>query len=207
MDIKAYFKGKSGKIFWTNIILMGVVIIALPMIAFYALGVFTHHGEQIEVPNVIGKSEYRATEILEEEGLRVIVADSSYSAKVAPGTVLEQTPKGGNLVKSGRIIYLTVNLNGEPMVKFPDIIENSSLREAEAQLRSLGFSLTPCERVPNRPKDFVIGVRQGMKNLYTGMMVSRDRALTILAGAGEEEQEDTIDMEMNDVEGIDELDF
>jgi len=185
MNIKAYFTGKSGVVFWVNIVLMAVVLIGVPMGAFYALDKFTHHGEKIEVPTVTGLSAFAATEALESAGLRVEIADSMYSAKARPGAVIEQTPRGGSQVKSGRIIYLTINQRGEPMVKFPDIVHNSSLREAEAQLKVLGFSLTPCERVEGQPRDFVVGVRQGARDLHAGEMVSRDRALTILAGAGE----------------------
>ena len=134
---------------------------------------------------MVGSSAYNATELLEEAGLRVEIADSMYNTRMAPGAVIEQTPRGGSLVKNGRIIYLTINLKGEPMVKFPDLVHNSSLREAEAQLKVLGFSLTPCERVDGQPRDFVVGVKQGTRYLHTGEMVSRDRALTILAGAGE----------------------
>jgi hypothetical protein len=184
MNIKAYFTGKSGMVFWLNIVLMGVVLVGVPLGAFYALDQFTRHGEKIEVPNVVGSSAFHATEKLEEAGLRVEIADSMYNTRMAPGAVIEQTPRGGSMVKNGRIIYLTINLKGEPMVKFPDIIHNSSLREAEAHLKVLGFSLTPCERVEGQPRDFVVGVRQGTRDLHTGEMVSRDRALTILAGAG-----------------------
>jgi len=185
MNIKAYFTGKSGIVFWVNIVLMGVVLVGVPLGAFYALDQFTLHGEKIEVPQVVGRSAFDATGQLEAAGLRVEIADSMYSAKAKPGAVIEQTPRGGSQVKSGRIIYLTINLKGEPMVKFPDIVRNSSLREAEAQLKVLGFSLTPPERVEGQPRDFVVGVRQGARDLYAGQMVSRDRALTILAGAGE----------------------
>ena len=187
MNIKAYFTGKSGVVFWVNIVLMCVVLVGVPVGGFYALNEFTHHGEKIEVPKVVGKSAYVATEALEAAGLRVVIADSLYSTKARPGAVLEQTPRGGCQVKSGRIVYLTINQRGEPMVKFPDIVHNSSLREAEAQLKVLGFSLTPCERVEGQPRDFVVGVRQGTRDLHTGEMVSRERALTILAGAGEQD--------------------
>jgi len=117
--------------------------------------------------------------------LRYVIADSTYNTKMAAGAVLEQTPNAGSMVKSDRIVYLVINMRGEPLVKFPDIVNNSSLREAEAQLTVLGFSLTPPFRVENQPRDFVVGVKQGMRDLHAGQMVSRDRALTIYVGEGE----------------------
>ena len=185
MSIKAYFCGKSGLWFWGNIVMMFVVLVGAIFAVFSLLGEFTHNGEKIEVPRVVGSSMEMAERTLENARLRYAVADSMYNPKIPGGAVIEQTPRAGSFVKSGRIIYLTVNMMGEPMVKFPDIVGNSSLREAEAQLRVLGFSLTPPDRIDNQPRDFVIGVRQGLRNLNAGEMVSRERALTILVGAGE----------------------
>lgn len=187
MGVKAYFKGKSGGFFWANILLMAVVLVGTPLIVLWALGAYTHHGEKIEVPSVVGKSSYDAENLLDDRGLVAIVADSAYRASAAPGTVLEQTPKAGSEVKSGRVVYLTVNLNGEPLTKFPDLVGNSSLREAEAKLKALGFKLAPYKYVDNEPKDFVIRIKQGMRDVQAGEMVSRDRALTLYVGAGEAE--------------------
>ncbi len=187
MGLKRYFTGKTGIWFWGNIVMMAAVVLGVIFGVFSLLGDFTHNGEEIAVPRVVGCSMEVAERTLENAQLRFVIADSMYNAKLPAGAVIEQTPKAGKKVKSGRKVYLTINMKGEPMVKFPDIINNSSLREAEAQLRVLGFSLTPPERVEGQPRDFVIGVRQGMRNLNGGEMVSRDRALTIRVGAGEED--------------------
>lgn len=193
MGIKAFFTGKSGRFFWINILLIIVVVVGVPLIALWALNSYTKHGEKTEVPEVIGKSSYEAESILKNSGLVAIVADSIYSSKAVPGTILEQTPKAGSEVKEGRIVYLTVNLNGEPLMKMPDLVGNSSLREAEAKLKALGFKLAPYKYVENEPKDFVIQIRQGMREVSAGEMISRDRALTLYVGAGEKEDSLVID--------------
>lgn len=185
MGLKRYFSGKTGTWFWGNIAMMVVVFFGVIFGFFALLGEFTHNGEKIEVPRVVGGSIEIAERTLENSKLRVVISDSMYNAKLPAGAVIEQTPRAGTFVKSGRRIYLIINMRGEPMVKFPDIINNSSLREAEAQLSFLEFSLTPPERVYGQPRDFVVGVRQGLRNLHAGEMVSRERALTIVVGAGE----------------------
>jgi len=184
MGVKKYFTGKSGALFWLNVILGLAVLVGVPLGAFYLLDDYTHHGEKITVPSVIGKDAYSAAELLNKNQLICIIGDSTYRAKAKPGTILEQSPLAGSVVKSGHIIYLTINLNGEPLISMPDIVNNSSLREAEAKLRSLGFKLAPCEYVDNYPRDLVVGVKQGMKEVHSGDLISRDRALTIMAGAG-----------------------
>ncbi|MBO5024702.1 MAG: PASTA domain-containing protein [Bacteroidaceae bacterium] len=203
MGLKTYFTGKTGFTFWLNIVLMLMVLLAVPFGTFYALGIYTHHGEKIEVPEITGQRPETAIALLEERGLKGIVADSTYSSSASPGIVLEQTPKSGSEVKSGRIIYLTINLNGEPMVKMPDLANNSSLREAEAQLKALGFKLTPTMLIEGEPKDFVIGIKQGMREVYAGEMVSRDRALTIVAGAGETEDSLAVDSSLTEDSDVD----
>lgn len=185
MALSDYFKGKSGRFFWMNILAIAVVLIGLPLLGLQLLNQYTHHGEKISVPYVIGKSAYDAEAELKDKGLIAVIADSTYSKTAEPGSILDQTPASGSEVKSGRIIYLTVNLNGEPLVELPDLINNSSLREAEAKLRAMGFKLAPCQFVDGFPKDFVIGIKQGIRDLHTGDMISRDRAITIVAGAGE----------------------
>ncbi len=172
---------------------MIVIIIAVPVLTFYMLDTFTHHGEKIEVPSVMGKSEYDAEQMLKERGLVCVVTDSAYDKHSAPGSVLEQTPKAGSEVKGGRVVYITVNLKGEPMTKLPDVVSHGSLREAEAMLQALGFKLTPHERIYGRDKDLVVAVKQGVRTVNPGDMVSRDRALTIVVGAGN--FVDTLDIE------------
>ncbi|MBQ6964088.1 MAG: PASTA domain-containing protein [Bacteroidaceae bacterium] len=210
MALKNYFTGKSGVKFWVNIILMVLIIVAVPTVTLYLLGTFTHHGEKIEVPSVVGKSVFDAEDMLRERGLVAVVVDSVYRKSAAPGSVLDQSPKAGYEVKGGRVIYLTVNLHGAPVIRFPDVVGHGSLREAVAVLQSLGFKLTPHEQVLGRPKDLVVGVKQGYREVHAGEMVTRDRALTIVIGGGEIDStmmEDEDSLGGVDIEGGDDFDI
>ena len=91
----------------------------------------------------------------------------------------------GYEVKGGRMVYLTVNLKGEPMAQLPDVVGHGSLREAVALLQSLGFKLTAHKPVMGRPKDLVIGVKQGARDVHAGEIIPRERALTLVIGGGE----------------------
>ena len=209
MALKDFFTGKSGTKFWANIILMVLVIVAIPIAALYMLDSFTHHGEKIEVPNVVGKSLYDAETMLKDRGLLAMVVDSVYDKRAPKGSVLEQTPKSGFEVKGGRMVYLTVNLKGEPMVQLPDVVGHGSLREAVALLQSLGFKLTVHKPVIGRPKDLVLGVKQGARDVHAGETIPRDRALTLVIGGGEidstmYDEEEDLDFDGLGIEGIDE---
>ncbi len=183
MALKTYFTGKTGAKFWGSLVLMVLIILAVPVVTFYLLDTFTHHGEKIEVPSVVGKPAFEAEQMLKERDLVSIISDSTYDKAAAPGSVLDQSPKAGCEVKGGRVVYLTVNLKGEPMVRLPRV--DGSLREVQAALSALGFKFTANEVVYDRDKDLVIGVKQGVKMLHAGENVSRDRAVTIIVGGGE----------------------
>ena len=209
MALKDFFTGKSGTKFWVNIVLMVLIIVAIPIVALYMLDSFTHHGEKIEVPNVVGKSLYDAETMLKDRGLLAMVVDSVYDKHAPKGSVLEQTPKSGFEVKGGRMVYLTVNLNGEPMAQLPDVVGHGSLREAVALLQSLGFKLTPHKPVIGRPKDLVIGVKQGTRDVHAGETIPRDRALTLVIGGGEidstmYDEEEDLDFDGLGIDGMDE---
>lgn len=198
MALKNFFTGKSGVKFWVNIVMMVLIIVAMPVGALYMLDSFTHHGEKIEVPNVLGKSLYDAETMLKDRGLVALVVDSVYDKSAPRGSVLEQSPKSGYEVKGGRMVYLTVNLKGEPMAQVPDVVGHGSLREAVALLQSLGFKLTAHKPVLGRPKDLVLGVKQGIRDVHAGETIPRDRPLTLVIGGGEIDStmyEDEFDVE------------
>lgn len=198
MALKNFFTGKSGVKFWVNIVMMVLIIMAVPVGALYMLDSFTHHGEKIEVPNVLGKSLYDAETMLKDRGLVALVVDSMYDKSAPRGSVLEQSPKSGYEVKGGRMVYLTVNLKGEPMAQLPDVVGHGSLREAVALLQSLGFKLTAHKPVLGRPKDLVLGVKQGTRDVHAGETIPRDRPLTLVIGGGEIDStmyEDEFDVE------------
>ena len=198
MALKNFFTGKSGVKFWVNIVMMVLIIVAMPVGALYMLDSFTHHGEKIEVPNVLGKSLYDAETMLKDRGLVALVVESVYDKSAPRGSVLEQSPKSGYEVKGVRMVYLTVNLKGEPMAQVPDVVGHGSLREAVALLQSLGFKLTAHKPVLGRPKDLVLGVKQGTRDVHAGETIPRDRPLTLVIGGGEIDStmyEDEFDVE------------
>jgi beta-lactam-binding protein with PASTA domain len=197
MAFNSFFKGKSGRWFWFNICLMLALIVAIPTATIYLLDQFTHHGEKIEVPSVVGKSFYDAEQLLKDRDLLAMVSDSVYNKYAAPGAVLEQSPKAGYEVKGGRVVYLTVNYVSEPMAKLPDVVSHGSLREAEALLQSQGFKLTPHKLVMGSPKDLVLGVKQGGRDVHAGEMIPRTRMLTLVVGGGEV---DSLAVEREDME-------
>ena len=127
----------------------------------FAIDIYTHHGESVAIPNIKQKSFADAEHILADAGLSVVVSDTGYVKSLPPDCILEQSPAAGSHVKTGHVIYVIVNASRSPEISLPDIIDNSSLREAMAKLTAMGFKLTQPQFVPGE-KDWVVGVVAGL---------------------------------------------
>lgn len=178
---------------WGNIIAMAIVVVVVCCGVKYGLDIYTHHGESIPIPDVRHKNMSDAVRILEDAGFTVEVADTGYVKNLPPDCVLEQSPVAGKQVKSGHVIMLTVNASHTPTLALPDIIDNSSLREAMAKLTAMGFKLTQPQFVPGE-KDWVYGVVVGGRSVVAGDRISIEDAVTIQVGNGQLSATDSVDM-------------
>ena len=98
------------------------------------------------------------------------------------GIVLDQTPSGGSRVKEGRTIYLTINTLEIPKIKLPDLADNSSVRQAAAKLKSMGFRLTEPELIPGE-QDWVYGIKYKGKEMHAGDAIPYEASLTLRVGS------------------------
>ena len=181
ISLKDFFSFKNNRAFWLNLIAMPVVVIVVILGVLHWLDVYTHHGESIIVPNVNGLPVKEAQNEFSKKNLRVEIVDSNYVKGILAGAVLEQKPAAGSKVKIGRTIYLTINTGEAPKVTIPDIIDNSSFRQAEARLRALGFKLTEPEYIEGE-KDWIYGVKYNGKELTSGEKIPREAVLTLCVG-------------------------
>ena len=187
MGLKSYFTGRSGCLFWLNVILVVVLLVGIPYAAYNSLDIFTHHGEKIRVPQVMSMDGEKAIAKLKKSYLRGVVFDSVYVANKKPGIVLSQSPHAGNIVKSGRAIYLTLNRSGEPPVRVPDLIRNSTERLAARQLTDLGFKIGKTEVVYNEPKGLLLGIRQHDRMINSGDMLNHKDTLILVVVGGDQD--------------------
>lgn len=185
VTFKEFFSFKNNRFFWLNLIAMVVVFVAAALGTLQWLDGYTRHGEAVVVPDVKGMNLRLAENELDKQALKSIVIDSSYVKGMPPGSILEQNSSGGSKVKEGRTIYLTINADSAPKVAVPDIMDNSSLRQAEAKLRALGFKLTEPEYI-NGEKDWVYNIKYRGRNLKAGEKIPHEAVLTLCVGDGNE---------------------
>ena len=184
ISLKDFFSFKKNRAFWLNLIAMPVVVIAVILGVLHWLDDYTHHGQSIIVPNVKGLPLKQAEAEFTKKNLKTVVVDSNFVKGMPAGAVLEQKPSSGAKVKTGRTVYLTINTAEMPKVAIPDIIDNSSYRQAEARLRALGFKLTAPEIISGE-KDWVYAVKYLEKELTNGEKIPREAVLTLIIGDDE----------------------
>ena len=171
---------------------MAVVIVGLCFGVKYGLELYTHHGEGIEVPRLLNMTSKNARLLLEENGLMLMVTDSGYNKRLPADCILAQSPEAGVTVKSGHVVYVTVNSPSSPTLVIPDVVDNSSYREAEARLMAMGFKLLPPKRILGE-RDWVYGILSRGRQVNTGDRVSIDTPLTLLIGNGQYGDDEDID--------------
>ena len=183
----------KSKYLWGNLGAMFLVLVLLCVGVKYGIDIYTHHGEAIRVPDIRYKNIDDATHILDDAGLEIVVTDTGYVRSLPPDVILEQTPVFGEVVKSGHVIYVTINSDHSPRITIRDVIDNSSLREAMAKLTAMGFKLGTPEYIPGE-EDWVYGILVKGKHVVAGDKVSIDDVLVIQVGNGKRSVDDSIDV-------------
>lgn len=191
MKTKDFFGKFASGYLWGNLAAMVLVLIVLAFGVKYGLELYTHHGEGIKVPDLSKMNYEKAYRLLESDGLQIMVSDSGYNKKLPADCILAQTPGAGTEVKEGHVIYVTVNSPSSPSFAIPDLVDNSSFREAEAKLMALGFKLLPPQYVVGE-KDWVYGIMSRGRRVNAGDMVSIGMPLTLLVGNGHYSDDDDI---------------
>ena len=192
MNPSEFIKKFKSRYLWGNLCAMALVVVAACAGVKFGLDVYTHHGESIAIPDVRRKAFADADYLLREVGMIVVVSDTGYVRGLPPDCILEQSPAPGDRVKSGHVIYLTVNASHTPTLSVPDIIDNSSLREAMAKLQAMGFKITRPMFVEGE-KDWVYGLVVRGRQVKAGDRIGIDVYITIQLGIGQRDTTEEID--------------
>ncbi len=191
MTLSEFFGKFKSLSLWGNLAAMAATVVLLALGVKYGLDIYTHHGESIAIPRIVHKDFVQAENIADNLKLKIEVVDTGYVKTLPPGCILEQSPVPGERVKSGHIIYVTINATQSPTIKLPDVIDNSSLREAMAKLTSMGFKLNPPQFIAGE-KDWVYGIVVNGKHVVYGDRIPVDAKLTIQVGNGLRDMSDSV---------------
>jgi beta-lactam-binding protein with PASTA domain/predicted Ser/Thr protein kinase len=132
--------------------------------------------EQVEVPDVSGRSEDEARNALEAAGLRA-EASQEESTEQEPGTVLRQEPGGGARVDKGSSVAIVV-AQAPPEEDVPDVLDEQE-DAARAALRDAGFEVRVRREDVETPDEDGIVLDQ---NPPGGQQLRQGSRVTIVVG-------------------------
>lgn len=123
-----------------HVLLIVLTLTAIIVVSSLLMMFITRHGTHRTVPDFMGVKIAEAQRAARKGGLEIIVNDSLFVPAYEGGIVLDQLPKGGVEVKSGRKIYVTINSFRQKMVKVP-YVAGRSLRQAKNMLEVAGLGI------------------------------------------------------------------
>ena len=135
----------------------------------------------IEVPDVVGRSEEQALSLLRERGLLGRIQGTVHSADIEVGRVATQEPRKGARVAEGDLVLLRVSL-GPETVPVPDV---TGLPEAEAIEILRDEGLVPATRTTEFDEDVAEGLVISTTP-FPGQTVTVGSRIDYVVSAGEE---------------------
>ena len=168
---------------WNVLAAVGLVLLVVIILVF-TLDAYTGHGKEEPVPAIQGMTIEEATAELDAHDLNLVVVDSTYSHKVALGTIVEQSPVAGAMAKHGRDVYVTVNASRRQMVPLPDL-RDVSVRQAQATLQGLLFHVVGTIYEPSEFRDLVLDIRRdSLTSIEPGTRLEEGSRLILVVGCG-----------------------
>ena len=152
-------------ILWA-LVFVGGIILAVSI----ALAVYTRHGKEITVPDMVGLGIVEASSLAAASGVTLEVLDSVYVRGMERGAVFTQNPSAGSKVKNGRRVVLTINAVEPRRVSMP-LLVGLSMRQAKSELASRGLTLGSLVYVPDMATNNVLGQSIGGVPVEAGASV------------------------------------
>ena len=166
-------------------LLKKILYILLGLVAFilllnYLIMPWYVSSPETKVPQVVGLQTQEAINLLQKDGFKPIISDTSYGLQVPTGGVFLQKPDAGKVVKEGRTIYLFIS-GGQKVISVP-LLKGKSILDAKFALERLGLKLGRIERIPSSQPEEMIFDQQYAEGtlLKQGEIVG----VTVSAGRG-----------------------
>ncbi|MCA6074885.1 PASTA domain-containing protein [Fulvivirga sedimenti] len=168
-----------------NLGIMSLLLLGALLIFFFVyLPNKTNHGETVTVPDLEGIHMDNVEQYVVQRNLRYEVNDSAYSDDFPPLTILKQYPKAGSKVKEGRKIFISVNRVNPPSVPVPDLVNQSSLRNAEAVLKSNELRRGNIDYKPSPFLNLVLEMYHDGKIIKAGDRLPKGSVIDLVVGNG-----------------------
>lgn len=180
------FNFLTKRAFYINLLIIIALIIIIVEVAFLSLKGYTRHGDEMVVPDFIGRN---CDSVLEEykDDYNFILLDSVYTDKLPEGSVFQQDPLPNSNVKKGRNLYYIKVSDAPEKVLMPNL-RNLSLRQAMVLLKSNGLKVSELEYVDHFAKNAVVNQEYDGEIIEPGTEIVKGSAIKLLVGYGRDDK-------------------
>ena len=170
-----------------NLLIAAAIVIVLIIAVDLFLDSYTRHGDKIRVPDFFSLNIPDAEQAARDAGMELVITDSVYNKRLAPGTVFSQVPQAGSYVKKGRHISVVINSFVPRKIKMPNLVD-ISLRQAMTNLNSKGLQLGKLiYRNSSEGTNLVLEQRYRGRKIEPGQMVESGATIDLVLGLKSDE--------------------
>jgi beta-lactam-binding protein with PASTA domain len=136
--------------------MMALVLVVVALVSALTAMRFAIHGQEIQVPSVIGLTPADAERAVAGLGMQIEVERQYYSPQIPEGRVMTQLPMPGTKVRRGWQLRVAQSM-GPQRVAIPDVTKQSE-RAAEWNLRRRGLEIASTAeiQIPGMNADLVL---------------------------------------------------
>jgi beta-lactam-binding protein with PASTA domain len=119
--------------------MLALVMVVVALVSALTAMRFAIHGQEVQVPAIIGLAPADAERATASLGLQIEVERQYYSPRIPEGLIMTQMPLPGTKVRRGWLVRVAQSI-GPQRVSIPDVT-NQSERAAEWNLRRRGLEI------------------------------------------------------------------
>lgn len=117
------FRFLTNKVFFKNLLFIGLFLLLLFFGLRIFLSMYTNHGQALPLPDFKGMHIDKASKLASDKTFRIMVDDSTHIVGKPGGIILNQNPKADAKVKENRKVYVTITKYNSDMIRLKSLPE------------------------------------------------------------------------------------
>lgn len=179
--LSSFFRFLISSKFLKTIAIAFAIFVFILIFTTLFLRIYTNHGQKFSTPDFSGLDSLEAVELADDKNIRFDIIDSVYDAAGERGTIVDQTPPPGFLIKENRTIFLTIKALTPKYIKMPDL-RNISLVQAKSEIETYGLTIGKLEYKPSTYENLVIDQLVGSEKVLPGTELEVGTEITLVIG-------------------------
>lgn len=183
MKFKDFMKSDIGFVIKMCLLALVIVLVMLLVVVKF-LDLYTHHGDEVKVPDVRGMYVDEAEIYLQQSGLNLVVIDSTFTTSgkyKTHGTIIEQNPPADANTKNGSVVYTVILSKKNRQVVLPDL-HDLSYRQAQVTLRTLNINVDDVQYRPSEYAGLVLGAKYRGEEVEAGFKIPEGSGVVLIVG-------------------------